>query len=121
MSGDERETGTPVVDLPAIARAADRRVAWSGASDDLHLNLVVLATSDAIEEHVNVEVDVLLVGIEGTGTVTVDDDRQTLGPGQAIMIAKGAHRAIAGTCERFAYLSCHRRRGGLMPLKPTRR
>jgi quercetin dioxygenase-like cupin family protein len=118
MNDEGRGTGASVVDLPAIARAADRRLAWSGASDDLHLNLVVLTPGDAIDEHVNAEVDVLLVGIEGTGIVELDGDRQMLGPGQAIVIPKGARRAIAGTGERFAYLSCHRRRGGL---KPTRR
>jgi quercetin dioxygenase-like cupin family protein len=117
MSDEERGTGTSVVDLPAIARAADRRVAWSGASDDLHLNLVVLAPGDAIEGHVNAEVDVLLVGIDGTGTVDIDEELRTLGPGQAIVIPKGTRRAIAGTGERFAYLSCHRRRGGLMPTR----
>ena len=117
MSDEERGTGTSAVDLPVIARAAERRLAWSGASDDLHLNLVVLAPGDAIEEHVNAEVDVLLVGIDGAGTVEVNGDRHTLGAGQAIVIPKGARRAIAGTGERFAYLSCHRWRGGLMPVR----
>jgi quercetin dioxygenase-like cupin family protein len=110
---DERS----VVDLPALARAAGQRLAWSGASEDLQVNLLVLAAGDHIEEHLNAEVDVLLVGIAGTGRVEIDGVRHAFESGQAIVVPKGVRRSIAGAGDRFAYLSCHRRRAGLMPIR----
>jgi mannose-6-phosphate isomerase-like protein (cupin superfamily) len=110
-------TEARVVDLPAIAQAADRRLAWSAASEDLQLNLLVLVTGEAVEEHLNAEVDVLLVGVEGSGAIEVEGVRHTLEPGQALIVPKGTRRSIAGTGDRFAYLSCHRRRGGLWPVR----
>ena len=56
----------------------------------------------------NAEVDVLLVGIAGTGAVTIDGTRQILSPGHAIVIAKGANRGIQSMSNPFAYLTCHR-------------
>lgn len=91
-------------------------MAWTGGSEDLHLNLVILDAGAAVEEHVNAEVDVLLVGIEGNGVVAIEGDRQALGPGHAVVIPKGRRRSIAGGGARFAYLTCHRRRGGLWPV-----
>ena len=117
MDEKDHETDPAFVDLPALARVADRRLAWSSASEDLQMNLLVLAPGDTVEEHLNPEVDVLLVGIEGKGYIEIDGVRQTLGMGQAIVIPKATLRSIAGDGERFAYLSCHRRRGGLMPVR----
>jgi mannose-6-phosphate isomerase-like protein (cupin superfamily) len=115
MPGEPDETAAPIADLRELARAAHHRLAWSGASEDLNLNLLVLMAGEAVEEHVNAEVDVLLVGIEGSGAVEIDGVRHRLGAGGALVVPKRARRAIATTDDRFAYLSCHRRRGGLWP------
>jgi hypothetical protein len=66
-------------------------------------------------EHVNSEVDVVLVGIAGDGLVEVDGMAHLLRSGQAVIIPKGVRRAIRSTSGRFAYLTCHRRRTGLWP------
>ena len=47
--------------------------------------------------------------------MTIDGTRQILSPGRAIVIAKGANRGIQSMSNPFAYLTCHRRRGGLWP------
>jgi quercetin dioxygenase-like cupin family protein len=60
-------------------------------------------------------VDVLLVGIDGTGVVEIDGRQYPVQPGQAVIIPKGSHRAVHCDADHFAYLSCHRRRSGLMP------
>jgi quercetin dioxygenase-like cupin family protein len=105
----------PVVDLPALARSAGQRIAWAQQSDDLNVNLVSLAPWSQIDQHVNAAVDVLLIGVAGTGTVTVDAARHEVGPGQAILIPKGTARATASASDPFAYLTCHPRRAPLMP------
>jgi quercetin dioxygenase-like cupin family protein len=119
MPDGASKTEVPGVDLLQMARAAGRRLAWSGASEDLQVNLLVLIAGDSIEEHVNAEVDVLLVGLEGEGAVDLDGTRRTLSAGQALIVPKGTRRSIAGLGDRFAYLTCHRRRRGLWPRRPA--
>jgi quercetin dioxygenase-like cupin family protein len=105
-----------MVDLAALARSATAPGAiWTRQSEDLNLNLLVFASGEGVAEHVNAEVDVLLIGIAGTGAVTIDGTRQILSPGHAMVIPKGTNRGIRSTSDPFAYLTCHRRRGGLWP------
>jgi quercetin dioxygenase-like cupin family protein len=118
-SDEADETATPVADLRELARAAHHRLAWSAASEDLHLNLLVLTGGEVVEEHVNVEVDVLVIGIAGSGIVEIEGVHHELGPGRIVVIPKGKRRSIAGRSGRLAYLSCHRRRGGLWPVRNT--
>ncbi len=105
-----------MVDLAALAHSATAPGAiWTRQSEDLNVNLLVFASGEGVAEHVNAEVDVLLVGIAGTGAVTIDGTCQILSPGHAMVIPKGTNRGIQSTSETFAYLTCHRRRGGLWP------
>ena len=108
------------VDLAAIARsAAGRGPAWTLRGDDLDINLLVFGTGEGVDEHLNDELDVLLVGIAGAGVVTIDGQPHPLAAGQAVMVPKGARRGIRAYAERFAYLTCHRRRAGLWPTRGT--
>jgi quercetin dioxygenase-like cupin family protein len=105
-----------MVNLAALANAATAPGAiWTRQSEDLDVNLLVFASGDGVAEHVNVEVDVLLVGITGAGAVTIDGASHILCAGQALIIPKGTRRSTRGVSSSFAYLSCHRRRGGLWP------
>ena len=105
-----------VEDLPALTRSATGTGAiWTQQSEDLNVNLLVFASGEGVAEHVNAEVDVLLVGITGRGAVTINGTPQILSPGRAIVIPKGARRSTRGVSASFAYLTCHRRRGGLWP------
>ena len=104
------------VDLPALAGAsAAQGPVWSHAGDDLNANLVRLAAGESVGGHVNAEVEVLLVGVLGAGTVEVDGQWLRLGAGQLLIIPKGACRAIEAGDAGFAYLTCHRRRPALWP------
>ena len=106
------------VDLAAIAgSAAGRGPAWTLRSEDLDMNLLVFGLGEGVDEHRNDEVDVLLVGIAGAGVVTIDGQPHPLAAGQAVMVPKGARRGIRSYAERFAYLTCHRRRAGLWPTR----
>jgi quercetin dioxygenase-like cupin family protein len=86
----------------------------------LNVNLIVWDPGEGVVEHVNEEVDVLLVGISGAGIVEVEGREHTLQAGQALIVAKGSRRAIRSTGERFAYLTCHRLRPGLWPQRRAR-
>ncbi len=108
--------GTSVADLAALARAATAEgAAWTHQSDDLNVNLLVFGAGGGVGEHLNAEVDVLLVGIAGEGIVAVDGTPHPLRAGHVLVIPKGARRGTRATSPSFAYLSCHRRRAGLWP------
>jgi mannose-6-phosphate isomerase-like protein (cupin superfamily) len=113
-------TGADYIDLATLANGEPRQPAWAYAGEDLNANLLVFDAGDGVPEHVNLEVDVLVVGIAGAGTVTVDDEIFTLAAGRALAIPKGARRGTQATSARFAYLTCHRRRGGLWPRRAAR-
>jgi quercetin dioxygenase-like cupin family protein len=88
---------------------------WTATTDDLNVNLLSFEGNQGVPRHVNDEVDVLIVGIAGEGDIEIDGEVQRLGAGGLCLIPKGAARALRATGGRFAYLSCHRRRGGLWP------
>lgn len=117
------EPAEPILlDALSVAGTATNRLAASLTSTDLNVNLLVLAGGETIETHVNSEVDVLLVAVHGQGEVVIDDRPHALTPGQVLLIAKGTRRAIRPIGDRFAYLTCHRRRSGLRPtLAPRKR
>jgi mannose-6-phosphate isomerase-like protein (cupin superfamily) len=73
-----------------------------------------------VRAHVNSEVDVLLVAVEGQGRVVVGDVVHVLQAGQALVVPKGTRREIYSLGERFAYLTCHRRRPRLWPINVPR-
>jgi mannose-6-phosphate isomerase-like protein (cupin superfamily) len=89
-------------------------------SDDLNVNIMRFTGEEGIEEHVNREVDVLLVALEGEGLITVDSIEATLAAGQAMIIPKGAARSIRCAGTRFAYVTCHGQRRGMMPTVRSR-
>lgn len=105
-----------VIDLVALAHTdTTRQPVWACVSADLNVNLLVFDSGTGVTAHVNDEVDVLLVGIAGEGVVEVDGVPRPLRTGQAVVIPRGARRAIHSAGGHFAYLTGHRRRGGLWP------
>jgi quercetin dioxygenase-like cupin family protein len=110
------EDTAAAVDLQSLAaRHGGMTALWPQQSADLHINLLSFAAGTGVGEHVNAELDVLLVGIAGLGEVDIDGQTHVLRPGVAIMIPKQARRAIRALEGAFSYLSCHRRRAMLWP------
>jgi len=107
------------LDLAArLAEAAEQQragVIGSLVGADLNVNLVRLEPDDYLEAHINTEVDVLLVGIGGAGVVELDDGNEPLDAGSVLYIPKLARRGIRAGSQGMVYLTCHRRRSGLMP------
>ena len=113
---DANKDAVSVVDLVALAQESTiRQSVWAYQSTDLNVNLLVWGADEGVVEHVNSEVDVLLVGIAGDGLAEVDGMAHPLRAGQALIIPKGVRRAIRSSGGRFAYLTCHRRPAGLWP------
>jgi quercetin dioxygenase-like cupin family protein len=96
----------------AAATAGDRTgVIWTlDTGSDPNANLVRFGTGQGVGEHVNNEVEVIVVGVSGSGIVTVDQQEHALSAGMLVFIPKGARRATVSTSEDFAYLTVHRRR-----------
>ena len=103
----------------AASAAAQEGVVWTlGASEDLNVNLVRFGVGQGVGEHVNDEVDVLFLGVSGSGVIEVDGQEHALSEGALIFVPRGARRSTWGVSEDFAYLTVHKKRG---PLRISRR
>jgi quercetin dioxygenase-like cupin family protein len=108
-------------DLNELAAAASGRagVIWAlDRSGDLNANLVRFDAGGGVGEHVNEEVDVLFVGVAGSGCVRVDGEEHplfagTLVAGTLVFVPAGARRSTDALSDGFAYLTVHQRRGPL--------
>jgi quercetin dioxygenase-like cupin family protein len=104
------------VNLGEIAASATGRegTIWTlEASRDLNANLVHFGAGAGVGEHVNDDVDVLIVGVSGVGLVGVDGEEHDLANGDVVFVPRGSTRYTRAVSEDFAYLSVHRRRGPL--------
>jgi quercetin dioxygenase-like cupin family protein len=105
-----------IIDIAASLRqATNDGPVWSVNSEQLNVNLLRLPAGDGVAAHTNTELDVVLVIFEGSGELTIDDQTHPLRPGLAVVIPREATRAMRCTAGPLVYLTCHRRRAGLMP------
>jgi quercetin dioxygenase-like cupin family protein len=112
--------GAQGADLAAVAAVtAVRGPAWTLTDRDLNANLIVLDAGKGIEPHTNNEVDVLIVGVSGDGSVTLDGAVYPIASGRALLLSRGSERSIRAETDRFAYLTVHRARPPLMPSRPA--
>lgn len=81
------------------------------SSEDLNANLIRFASGSGVGEHVNEDVDVILLGVAGLGLVTVGEEEHRLSVGDLVFIPKSERRSVRSSSDEFAYLSVHRRRG----------
>jgi quercetin dioxygenase-like cupin family protein len=93
---------------------------WGMAGADLNATLLSWPAGHVVAEHVNAELDVLLVVLEGRGSAFVDGDTHALEAGSALLVARGARRRIDAGDGGLRYLSIHRRRGPLQ-IQPLER
>ena len=81
-------------------------VVFNAASNDLRCNFAVLGSGDAIETHTNVEVDVLILVVSGSGVLTVDGQEHVLEADVLAVVPAGCERKIVAT-SRLVYHSIH--------------
>lgn len=88
---DEPKSVPGVIDLPSLARAAvaDGPV-WTHASIDLNVNLIVVNGPGGVPDHTNDEVDVVFIGVEGTGIIAIDGMSHPLVASSLVVVLKGA-------------------------------
>ena len=87
-------------------------VVWTlEGSEDLNASLARFEAGEGVGIHANDEVDVVFVGVSGSGSVVVEGEEFSLGPGQMVFVPKGYLRATRSGYGEFAYLTVHRRRG----------
>jgi quercetin dioxygenase-like cupin family protein len=104
------------VSLGELAASAHGRagVVWTlEASGDLNANLVRFGVGGGVGEHTNDEVEVIIIGVSGSGFVWVDGGKHPVSNGTMTFVPRGARRSTLSTSEDFAYLTVHRRRGPL--------
>ncbi len=94
---------------------------WAFETDDLDCSLVNWNSGEGVVDHVNAEVDVLIIVLQGDGALAIDGCQFALAPGFATLIPKGATRSIASGSGGLAYVSVHKRRKRLMPTDPATR
>jgi quercetin dioxygenase-like cupin family protein len=105
-----------LMDLNELAASAGERVGaiWTlERSEELNANLVRFDAGGGVGEHINEEVDVLFLGVAGSGSVRVDSEEHALSAGTLVFAPRGARRSTIATSDGFAYLTVHRRRGPL--------
>jgi mannose-6-phosphate isomerase-like protein (cupin superfamily) len=85
------------------------------AGEEVNLTLLAWPAGQGVATHINEEVEVVIIVIDGSGRVTIDDTEFEVSAGDALLVPKGCRRAIRSTSDGFAYFSVHRRRPGLMP------
>jgi hypothetical protein len=80
------------VNLKDIAAPAGDRVGviWSlDTSSELNANLVRFGAGQGVGEHVNYEVEVIILGVSGSGIVAVDGEEHALSAGILVFLPKG--------------------------------
>jgi quercetin dioxygenase-like cupin family protein len=118
---DHSEGGADVVDL---MRPLGRGPVWGIASGDLNATLLVWAAGHGVSSHVNRELDVLLVVLAGSATVTIEGERNELEAGDAVVSRKGLAREVVAGPDGVRYISVHQKRPPLEiapPPAPRRR
>jgi quercetin dioxygenase-like cupin family protein len=104
------------MDLAGMAAAAGEKtgVIWTlRESSDLNANLVRFEAGGGVGEHINDEVDVIFVGVSGTGAVRTNGDERRLSAGTLVLVRRGTRRSTLALSEGFSYLTVHLRRGPL--------
>ena len=99
-----------VVDLLTLV---GRGPLWGTETDDLNATLLVWDANEGPPEHVNPELDVLMLVLAGSVSVTINGDPCAIQAGEAIVLRKGHARRIEAGEQGVRYLSVHRRRAPL--------
>lgn len=79
----------------------------------LDANLVRLAPLAQVGEHAEGDLDVLLLVIEGSGSLHAEHDVVALAAQSLIWLPRGSRRSLVAGPDGLAYLTVHRKRPGL--------
>jgi quercetin dioxygenase-like cupin family protein len=88
---------------------------FSLESPDLNCNYLCFDKGEGVPLHINAQVDVAGVVLQGEGFLQVDGQQHLLTEGDFFYIPKGTARKLRSAGGPFSYLSFHARRPCLMP------
>ncbi|MET9768873.1 hypothetical protein [Streptomyces sp. NPDC006415] len=111
-----------IAELLAAAAPDGRGALWHLAEPgrELDANLVRLPPGAEVGEHQEDVLDVLLVVLEGAGSVRAGDGQVLdLGTGTVLWLPRTSRRALAAGPDGLTYLTVHRRRPGLAIKPPS--
>ncbi|GGV40939.1 hypothetical protein GCM10010293_46540 [Streptomyces griseoflavus] len=120
-------SGTPPADLLLPRILCDTAELAAGAGDasagalwrlaesgrQLDANVVHLPAEHRVDTHREPELDVLLLVLDGSGTLTAPDGPHALAGGTLTWLPHGSTRSIAAGPDGLTYLTVHRRRPGM--------
>lgn len=107
---------SPVIDPAELLNIARHEgPIWHQNSEQMNVNLIRFSAGQGVAQHINQRFDVFGVVVAGEGVLAIEDETYQLRAGQAFLIPRGVRRSLRSTSSTFAYISCHQRRGGLMP------
>lgn len=111
---DAAGTPTPLIVGDAFAAGPAGSV-WKLEPTErgLDANVIALPAGDEIQSHIGPDLDVVIVVLEGSGTLETDSNPLPLSPGTiAWLPARSQRRFIAGG-DGLRYFSVHQRKPGL--------
>ncbi|MFF3493007.1 hypothetical protein ACFYWS_16780 [Streptomyces sp. NPDC002795] len=84
-----------------------------GAARQLDANVVRLRPGGGGNAYVETELDVLIVVVEGHGTLHRAGVDEEMAPGTLVFVPRGERRAVSAGEDGLVYLTAHRRRPGM--------
>ncbi|WP_306323150.1 MULTISPECIES: cupin domain-containing protein [unclassified Streptomyces] len=84
-----------------------------GAARQLDANVVRLRPGGGGDAYVEGELDVLLLVVEGHGTLHWAGEGEELAPGTLVFVPRGERRAVSAGDAGLVYVTAHRRRPGM--------
>ena len=93
---------------------------WGMQSEELNATLLEWPPGGSVAEHVNDELEVLMLVLAGSARVSLDGSEHQLPAGSLLLVPRGCARSIVAGREGVRYLSVHRRRGPLLPASRAR-
>ena len=88
---------------------------WGMQSEELNATLLEWPPGGGVAEHVNDELEVLVLVLAGSASVSVDGTEHELTAGGLLLVPRGSARSLSAGRGGVRYLSVHRRRGPLLP------
>ena len=88
---------------------------WGMQSEELNATLLDWPPGGGVAEHVNDELEVIMLVLAGSAAVNLDGVEHHVAAGGLLLLPRGCARSVSAGRDGVRYLSVHRRRGPLLP------
>ena len=112
-----RRRDPPNVAVDLTGRPSGIGPLWGMQSDELNATLLEWPPGGGVAEHVNDELEVMLLVLAGSARVSLDGVEHELPAGSLLLVPRGCARSVAAGSDGVRYLSVHRRRAPLLPAR----